>query len=380
MNELAELCRRIAELERSEAERKLVEEALRKSAVLLNEIQHLTKSGGWEYDVNTSKMTWTEETYRIYGVSSLDYDPNDISRDIDFYAPMDRLTIKNAFRQAVEEGKSYDLELKFRNANGEYLWVRTIGKAERKKGRIIRVFGNIMDITERKQMEEAMKESEERYRTIIEFSNDMIWILDVQGHYQFVNKRCEEFSGHKSDFFLGKPFIPFIEKQDLPRVIDIFHKTLNGEPQQYEVSAKKEDSINIILLVSTAPIYSKEKIVGTVSFGRDITALKKAEEQIRESLKQKLKKSNKQKELLCYLIRGTRGGKNRALILKYLAKRSYNANQLAKALNKDYKTIRHHLQVLVKNGMITRISEGNYDIYSISKNIESDFNEMDLDI
>src|SRR3989304_9334601 len=53
---------------------------------------------------------------------------------------------------------------------------------------------------------------------------------------------------------------------------------------------------------------SKGKVVGTVSFGRDITERKKSEEQIKESLKQKLRNSNKQNKLLYYLIEGTRGG------------------------------------------------------------------------
>ncbi|VVB93999.1 Methanogenesis regulatory histidine kinase FilI [uncultured archaeon] len=359
-------------------ERKRSEEALKKSEILLNETQHLANLGGWEYDVNTSKITWTEETYRIHGVSPLNYDPNDLRRDIEFYAPMDRLTIETAFRRAVEEGKSYDLELRFRNAHSENLWVRTIGKAERKNGRLTRIFGNIMDITERRQIEEALMDSEERYRTIIEFSNDMIWILDTDGRYQFVNKRCEEFSGLKPDYFLGKSFTPFIDKKDLPKVIDIFHKTLNGEPQQYEVSVKKEDGSNFFLLVNTAPIYSKGKVVGTVSFGRDITERKKSEEQIKESLRQKLKKSNRQKKLLCYLIEGTRGGKSRALILRHLTEKSYNAHQLAKALNMDYKTIRHHLKVLIKKGIITKGQDEYSGLYFIAKNIESDLDGMDI--
>ncbi len=359
-------------------ERKRSEEALKKSTILLNETQHLANLGGWEYDVNTSKITWTEEIYRIHGVSPLDYDPNDLRKDIEFYAPMDRLTIETAFRRAVEEGKSYDLELRFRNSHCENLWVRTIGKAERKNGRLTRIFGNIMDITERRQIEEALKDSEERYRTIIEFSNDMIWILDTDGRYQFVNKRCEEFSGLKLDYFLGKSFTPFIDKKELPKVIDIFHKTLNGEPQQYEVSVKKEEGSNFFLLVNTAPIYSKGKVVGTVSFGRDITERKKSEEQIKESLRQKLKKSNRQKKLLCYLIEGTRGGKSRALILRHLTEKSYNAHQLAKALNMDYKTIRHHLKVLIKKGIITKGQDEYSGLYFIAKNIESDLDGMDI--
>lgn len=246
-------------------------------------------------------------------------------------------------------------------------------------GRLVRI-EIATDITDREQIEEALKESEERYRTIIEFSNDMIWILDTDGCYQFVNKRCEEFSGLKMDYFLGKSFTPFIEQKDLPRVVDIFHRTLNGEPQQYEVSVKKEDGSNFFLLVNTAPIYSREKVVGTVSFGRDITEHKKGEEQIKECLKQKLKKSNNQNKLLSYLIEGTRGGKTRALILRHLSEKSYNAHQLAKTLKLDYKTIRHHLEVLVKYGMITRNHDGYYDLYFISKNIESDLNKMDLEL
>jgi len=115
-----------------------------------------------------------------------------------------------------------------------------------------------------------------------------------------------------------------------------------------------------------------------VSFGRDITEHKKTEEQIKESLKQKLKKSNKQKKLLCHLIEGTRGGKTRALILRHLTEKSYNAHQLAKALNMDYKTIRHHLKVLVKSGMITRGKDEYSGLYFIAKNIESDLDEMHI--
>ena len=106
-----------------------------------------------------------------------------------------------------------------------------------------------------------------------------------------------------------------------------------------------------------------------MSFGRDVTERKKAEEHIKETLKQKLKNSNKQSKLLSYLIEGTRGGKTRAIILRHLVEKSYNANQLATALNMDYKTIRHHLEVLVKYGIITRKQDGHSDLYFISNNI-----------
>lgn len=140
----------------------------------------------------------------------------------------------------------------------------------------------------------------------------------------------------------------------MPKIIEVFHKTSSGEPQQYEVTVKKVDGSELILLVNTAPYYSKGKVMGTVSCGRDITERKKEEEQTKESLNKKLKNSNKQNKLLSYLIEGTRGGKTRALILRHLAEKSYNANQLATTLNMDYKTIRHHLNILVKYGIIAR--------------------------
>jgi PAS domain S-box-containing protein len=149
---------------KEEEKRKQAEETLRKSEALLKETQQVSQVGGWEYDIEKKKLTWTDEVYRIYGVSHDDYDPNDITQDIAFYE--DAEAIENAFRRAVEFGEPYDLELKFRNAGGKSLWVRTIGKAEQKDGKTVRVFGNIMDITERKRAEEELRITNEELLAI----------------------------------------------------------------------------------------------------------------------------------------------------------------------------------------------------------------------
>jgi PAS domain S-box-containing protein len=134
-------------------QRKLAEEALHRSEALLKQTQEISKVGGWEYDVIGQKMFWTEEVYRIYDVP-LDYDPNSIQQDINFYAPPDRSTIEQAFWRTVNEGEPYDLELRLITAKGVEKWVRTTGQAERLEGKTIRVFGNIIDISDVKLMEE----------------------------------------------------------------------------------------------------------------------------------------------------------------------------------------------------------------------------------
>lgn len=169
-------------------DRKAAEEALIKSENLLNETQHITKSGGWEYDVAAGKITWTQEVYRIYGVTPEDYDPNDRDPDIEFYAPEDKVIIKNAFKGAVEEGISYDLELRVKNKSREYMWIRIIGKPERKDGKIVRIYGNIVDITQRKRVGEELLANQEHLRTIIETEPECVKVVAANGKLVSMNR------------------------------------------------------------------------------------------------------------------------------------------------------------------------------------------------
>jgi PAS domain S-box-containing protein len=358
-------------------ERKQIEEALRQSERQFKSTFENAAVGMAHVGLDGRLLRVNDTFCKITG-----YPPEElVTKTFQEITHPEDLAADVAQAQELAEGRipDYSMEKRYFRKDGSIVWVNlTVSVQRDHTGQPTHFIAVVENVSARKQIEEALKESEEHYRTIIEFSNDLIWILDIEGHYQFVNKDIEEFSGLKQNYFLGKSFTPFIDKQDLPRIIDIFHKTLNGEPQQYEVSVKKEDGSNFFLSVNTAPIYSKGNVVGTVSFGRDITERKKAEEQIKESLKQKLRKSDKQRKLLCHLIEGTRGGRTRALILRHLTEKSCNAHQLAKALNMDYKTIRHHLKVLLKKGMITRGQDEYSGLYFIAKNIESDLDEMDI--
>jgi len=76
------------------------------------------------------------------------------------------------------------------------------------------------------------------------------------------------------------------------------------------------------------------------------------------------------KKILWWLLAGTAGGINRGKILELLAEKPMNANEIAKALNLDYKTVRHHLKILEKNSLVTSMGEGYAKMYFISELLE----------
>ncbi len=125
-----------------------------------------------------------------------------------------------------------------------------------------------------------LQSSEEKYRTMIEHSNDMIWTLDEKGSFLYFNKESEEITGYKLEDWYGKSFAPLILGEDSKMVENIFVKTMEGRPQHYELSIYDHKRNLLNLSVNTAPILKEGKVIGTVSFGRDITEKKKMEEEL----------------------------------------------------------------------------------------------------
>jgi PAS domain S-box-containing protein len=154
--------------------RKQAEEALRRSEALLLETGKLAKVGGWELDVQTMRLVWTLEIYRIH-----ELDPAikpDMESAISYYAPEARGLIGEALQRAIEAGQSFDLELPIITTTGRRVWVRTIGQVESRLGRPARLFGTFQDVTERRQAEENLH----RFELLSEHSRDIILFVDYR--------------------------------------------------------------------------------------------------------------------------------------------------------------------------------------------------------
>lgn len=155
---------------------KQAEVALQEARELIDEVQRLSKLGGWRYDCATRRVTWTDEVYRIHGVGK-DYDPSNLESDIRFYSHEDTQTIQGAFKKAVDDGEPYDLELRLNRQNGERIWVRTTGIARMNQGKVASVTGYIIDITEHKQAELALLKSKQMYDNLVAKITVGIYIL-----------------------------------------------------------------------------------------------------------------------------------------------------------------------------------------------------------
>lgn len=157
-NDLGKL-HRIAIFSKEVTERIQAERALKHSQALLNATQRLAKAGGWEWQVADQTMTWTEETYRIHGLTPENRPAHSaelVNLSLSCYRSEDRPTILAAFRGCIEDGTPYDLSVPFQRTDGRQLWIRTMAEPVYEDGRIVLVRGNIMDITREKRLERLL--------------------------------------------------------------------------------------------------------------------------------------------------------------------------------------------------------------------------------
>ncbi len=158
-------------------EMKLEEEALRKIQDLLNETGRMAKVGGWELDIATNKLLWTEEVYRIHEVD-MDFAPT-VEKGIGFYAPASRPIIGRVVQLAIEKGEPFDVELEIITAKGNQRAVHATGKADLGRGIIL---GTFQDITDRRKIEKERESLIARLNETLEKVKQLQGILPICMH------------------------------------------------------------------------------------------------------------------------------------------------------------------------------------------------------
>lgn len=167
-------------------EEKEAEKRLKRSEALLRASQQLTRVGGWEWDVEKETMYWTKEAYLLHDFTPGEFDPGSpehIAQSMECYRPEDQPIIQRAFQDCIEKGEPYDLEFSFTTARERKRWIRTLAKPIIEDGKVLRVIGNIMDITKHKEAETRL----EQYASEIELRN-----LELENLYQYLDSEVEK--------------------------------------------------------------------------------------------------------------------------------------------------------------------------------------------
>jgi two-component system cell cycle sensor histidine kinase/response regulator CckA len=199
--------------------------------------------------------------------------------------PDDADTVKRVIGESMTSDRSaYLLEYRFRHKDGQYRWLSDLFTVVRDaQGYPLYFVGNVRDITERKQSEQMLRESEEKYRNLVERANDGIGIGQDE-ILQYVNPRLAQMIGYSVEELIGFPFTDFFNPDEVPKVIDRYRRRMAGEdvPPIYESALKHKDGSRIEVEINAGVISYNGKPADLILF-RDITERKRSEDTLRES-------------------------------------------------------------------------------------------------
>ena len=263
-------------------ERKQIELELKTNEMQLTEAQHIAKLGSWEWDVLAHKLTWSEELYRIFGLQPQEFDVT-YEGFLACVHPDDQKLMESAGEQALHDKVFPNSDYRIIRPDGTVRLLQSKARVTTDDtGRTIKVVGTALDITERKQAENALRQSEEKFREVIENANDIIYTLDLSGGFTSLNKAGERITGYTREEALRMNIADVIGPDDVERVRERIAKILGGAVMpDFELEIFAKDGSGVTLEISSRAILQDGVVLGIQGIARDINDRKRAEVELR---------------------------------------------------------------------------------------------------
>lgn len=262
--------------------RKRMEKELRESQQDLNRAQEVAHTGSWRLDVHLNELRWSDETYRIFNIpagTSMNYEVF-----LSAIHPEDREYVDRKWKAALL-GETYDVEHRI-IAGDTVKWVRERAELEfDNQGNLLGGFGTVQDITDRKQMEEALRESEERFRSAFEGAVPMT-MTALDGRLILVNAAYSKMLGYSESELAGMSFYNITHPDDIPSNKVGIDAVVRGEKDSFRMEKRyiRKDGQIIWVDMSTSSVRdSGGKPLYIVTHAQDITERKRAEEVLQRS-------------------------------------------------------------------------------------------------
>jgi PAS domain S-box-containing protein len=201
--------------------------------------------------------------------------PEDLQRCLDTYA------------QSFDGRVKFRMEYRLRHHDGEYRWILDVGVPRfNADGSFAGYIGIGVDVSGRKRAEEALRESEERHRHLVESANDWVWEVDANVVYTYVGPQCRKVLGYEAEEIIGKTPFDLMPPEEARRVAAVF-APIAAERKPFrglENINRHKDGHLVSLETNGVPVINREgEFLGYRGMDRDITERKRAEEALRES-------------------------------------------------------------------------------------------------
>jgi PAS domain S-box-containing protein len=155
-----------------------------------------------------------------------------------------------------------------------------------KDGNTIGLIGFAQDITGRKQAEDRLRASEEKYRELVENINDILYTTDQSGVITYIAPAIELLSGYAPSEIIGHLFNEFVYEEDIPYIREKFERDLSGQAAPHEYRAVNKAGAVRWVRVSSRPFFEGARVAGLHGILTDITERKKAEEEVKRGYEQ----------------------------------------------------------------------------------------------
>lgn len=270
-------------------ERKQAEEALRDRNAQLARAQQVAHMGFLNWNLVTNEIYWSEEIYNLYGIDSQVHEST-IDLTMKLVHPDDLEFVQGQLELALQDAAEYDIDHRILRPDGGILWVHAQAELMRDAdGTPISLLGTVVDITERKRAEEALQESETRYRRIVSNFPDIIYRYrkaPVPG-FEFVSPSVSKILGYTPEEHYADPELGFriIHPDDRTSLM----KMTEGNPPEipHIVRWIRKDGAVIWMEDRFTSIYDEQgKLIGIEGVARDITERVQAKETLEKRYKE----------------------------------------------------------------------------------------------
>lgn len=270
-------------------ERKRAEDVLARTRIQLEEGQRIAHVGSFEYIAATQETIWSDEECRIYGLEPGSPSPSYAIMLRDFIHPDDAALLDATFSEAMRNHTNYEMEHRIVRPDGVERVVYDLAHPYfDDKGELVKYIGATLDITERKQAEISLRESEERFTNALSAAREGVWDWDMETDEVWYSPRYKEMLGYSEDEIEHhvSAWLRLLHPDDIDHSLEQVESVKRGE-REYEVEfrMRHKDGHYLDILSRGFPIRreSDGKIIRIVGTHFDLTERKRAEEALRES-------------------------------------------------------------------------------------------------